>query len=202
MHDIDTIKTWLGSGSINIFGLPFVGKDTQCVKLADLLGGVKISGGDVLRHQATLEEMGPTNTGDVAPSELYLRLILPYLSLEEFRGKPFLLSTVGRSHGEEPAIIEATERSGHPMKAVVFLNMSEEEVWKRYEASKLDKDRGSREDDDPAVLQVRLDTFHNNTMQVIEYYRDMGLVIELDGSKDRESVTNDILAALAERARA
>ena len=34
---IAKIKTWLGTGSINIFGLPMSGKDTQGIKLAEAL---------------------------------------------------------------------------------------------------------------------------------------------------------------------
>ena len=34
---INTIKSWLGTGSINIFGLPMSGKDTQGLRLAEAL---------------------------------------------------------------------------------------------------------------------------------------------------------------------
>lgn len=44
------IKNWLGNGSINIFGMPFSGKDTQGAILAEHFGGVMISSGDILRH--------------------------------------------------------------------------------------------------------------------------------------------------------
>ena len=46
---IDTIKKWLGYGSINIFGLPMSGKDTQGVKLAETLNAKFLSSGMIIR---------------------------------------------------------------------------------------------------------------------------------------------------------
>ena len=46
---IATIKQWLGTGSINIFGLPMSGKDTQGIKLAEALNGKFLSSGMIIR---------------------------------------------------------------------------------------------------------------------------------------------------------
>ena len=46
---IETIKEWLGTGSINIFGLPMSGKDTQGIKLAEALGAKFLSSGLIIR---------------------------------------------------------------------------------------------------------------------------------------------------------
>ena len=46
---IETIKAWLGTGSINIFGLPMSGKDTQGIKLAETLGAKFLSSGMIIR---------------------------------------------------------------------------------------------------------------------------------------------------------
>jgi len=40
---IVAIKKWLGTGSINIFGLPMSGKDTMGIRLAEALGGKFLS---------------------------------------------------------------------------------------------------------------------------------------------------------------
>ena len=193
---IETIKNWLGTGSINVFGLPFAGKDTQCHVLTKLFLGQLIGGGDILRSQATADEMGPTNSGDVAPTDLYLRLILPYLLHEELQHKPLVLSSVGRSHGEEPFIMDATEKSGHTLKAVIYLAISEDDVWKRHKESSLHMHRGQRDDDEEEVLRTRLETLQNNTQKVIEFYRQKSLLIEVDGTKTSEEVTESIIDSL------
>lgn len=38
-EQVQQIKAWLGTGSINIFGMPMSGKDTVGVRLAETLGG-------------------------------------------------------------------------------------------------------------------------------------------------------------------
>jgi adenylate kinase len=198
---IQTIKTWLGTGSINIFGRPFAGKDTQGEKLSEYFGGELMAGGDMLRSyhdQARIKEL--MSTGDLFPTDFYLSIVLPYLSREEIKDKPLILSSVGRMKGEESTILEATERSGHPIKAVVLLVLSEEEVMSRFEATRSLGDRGIREDDNHDALENRLVKFREQTMPVIEIYRQMDLLIEVDGTLPREKVTVEILNKLYEKA--
>ncbi len=199
---IQTIKTWLGSGSINIFGDPFAGKDTQAEILAELLGTpAAISGGAIMRAlPPDSQEQKEMATGDTVSSDLYLRIISPYLAREEFVGKPLMLSTVGRKEGEEGPVMAATEKTGHPMKAVILLSLSEEEVWRRFEAAQADGDRGLRADDTRETLAVRLQVYKEQTMPVINFYREQGLLIEVDGQKSVEDVTNEIVDELYLRA--
>jgi len=197
----EKIKNWLGVGAVDIFGRPFSGKDTQARKLAELFGGVVIGGGDILRSHrdpAKIDEV--MKEGGIIPSDFYLNMVVPYLSRPEFSGKPLILSAVGRAHGEEESIIDATQKSGHPLEAVVYLNLAEDEVWKRFEAAKSLDDRGRRSDDDRAALQTRLQKFQERTMPVIEFYRQKGLLVEIDGSLTREAVTTKILKKLVVRA--
>jgi len=192
-----TITTWLGSGSINLFGRPFAGKDTQGKKLAELLGAPLIGGGDILRsHNEPKEIEAILSSGGVVPHDFYLKLVLPYLSQEQFNGKPLVLDAVGRSSGEEQTIISATAGSGHPLKAVVVLQLSEEEVWKRFDAAAIEGDRGARSDDNKDVLKTRLQTYRDETMPVIEVYRGMGILIEVEGTASREEVNEKVIDAL------
>ncbi len=194
-----TITTWLGSGSINVFGLPFAGKDTQGRKLAEMWGGVLIAGGDVLRSYHDQGELNAIMArGDLIPSDLYLKIMLSYLSKPEFIGKSLILSAMGRLKGEETVVTEATADAGHPIKAVVLLKLTEEEIWKRFDAAKELHDRGERSDDSRTALENRLIKFHTQTEPVIDYYRDHGLLIEVDGSLSREQVTEEIVKHVAE----
>ena len=199
--EIKTISDWLGTGSINIFGSPFAGKDTQGKKLADLLGGVLIGGGDILRsHDEPLEIKKVLDSGGIIPSDFYLKMVLPYLSQDSFNKKPLILSAVGRRHGEEDIILDATEKSGHSMKAVIMLNLIEQDVWKRFENKTLSHDRDDRADDAEEVIKTRLKKFKENTLPVIEYYRKKHLLIEINGALSRGEVTNEILKKLAQLA--
>ena len=201
-QQIDTIKKWLGTGSINLFGPQFCGKDTQGEILADMFDGVLFGGGDILRHhQDRTDVQQAMNAGDLAPTDAYRELVIPYFAKPEFDGKPLFLSTVGRMHGEEDAVMEAAASSGHPIKAVLVLNIDEEEVWRRYDiANTLVHDRGPRADDSKEALKRRLHEWRHNTSKVIDYYRERDLVLDIDGSPAKETVTENIIDALYHRA--
>lgn len=50
-----------------------------------------------------------------------------------------------------------------------------------------------REDDKPSCIKSRLETFKEETMPVIELYRKMGLLIEIDGEQLIPAVFRDII---------
>jgi len=197
---ISTISDWLGTGSINIFGLPFAGKDDQTSRLQNLLGGNKLGGGDILRGSLTPEIKSYLDQGTLIPSALYVKVVLPYLSKPELAGKPLLLSSVGRWYGEEVGVMQVLEEAHHPLKAVIYLVVSREDALARLRKSKELNDRGNRDDDDERLLLTRFKEFESKTMPVINHYRDLGLLIEVDATQSREDVQTSILTELAKRA--
>jgi adenylate kinase len=193
---VASIKHLLGSGSINIFGLPFAGKDTHGKELANMLDGVLISGGDILRS-----DIGPKHIkehsakGYLAPSDEYIQIISPYFQQASFRNKPLILSSVGRWSGEEKSILEVASLSGHEIKVVIYLKISENEVLKRWQLA----ERGRHDDKELHILQNRFLEFSNKTLPVIQFYKDRGLLIEIDAMPKQEDVTSDILAMILAR---
>ncbi len=197
MTDTSSISQWLGSGSINIFGVPYAGKDTQGHLLAEEFGGRLLGGGEILRS-STITPAGKAamDAGELFPTQEYINTVLPYLSRDEFAGKPLILSSVGRWHGEEAGVLQACKQSGHPVRAVVFLNLKESVVYERWEVAQSAGGRDNRADDEKDKLAVRLAEFRDKTLPVIEYYRDQGLLIEIDASQHVIDVTRDIIDAL------
>jgi len=188
------INHWLGSGSINIFGLPFSGKDTQASIIAKIFNSVMISSGDILRHDHGNKKIQEIMaSGGIIPSSLFEEIVLPFLSRGELRNRSLVLSSVGRAKGEESIILHATASSGHPTKAVIFLNMPESEVWQRFDEAQELHDRGNRDDDKKSAIEKRLQEFRAKTLPVINYYEKAGLLIKIDGTKSKESVTKSIL---------
>lgn len=194
---VNAIKKWLGTGSINLFGEPFSGKDTQGEQLAKMFSAKLISGGSILRSLKESEEIKQSiGSGNLAPADFYLKSVLPYLGKSEFSNYPLVLSSVGRLEGEEVPTIEAADRSGHTMKAAIWLQLSENEVWKRFDKSKSLNDRGKRQDDTKEALRVRLKRFSSDTIPVLNYYDDHNLLIKIDGSPSTEVVTEKIIDSL------
>lgn len=201
MEDQDNIlfiKEWLGTGSINIFGMELSGKDTQAKILARLLDAQFLGSGDILRNSVLPERTkAALKAGKYIPQDEFVEIITPYLSKAEFANKALILSSVGRWIGEEQSVITATTTANHPIKAVIVLNISEETAYKRLSAA-----QRNRDDDYKEHVVSRINEFHTKTTPVIEVYRDMGLVVEVSGEKSPEEVTNAILDALYMRAKA
>lgn len=191
------IKSWLGSGSINIFGLPFAGKDTHGSTLATLFDAPLLGGGDILRNSIIPPDVkADLDAGKLISTDQYLRIVTPYLSKPEFDGRPLILSSVGRWIGEEQGVLQATEASAHPIKAVIYLHAAEELVFKRWEMSQEIGDRGSRADDAAHVLATRIQEFNEKTLPVIEVYRQKGLLIEVNSDAEKREVIENILGRL------
>ena len=68
---IQQIKTWLGIGSINIFGLPMSGKDTVGVQLAEKLGAKFLSSGMIVRAMEKATGQNITGNGKLMPSNVF-----------------------------------------------------------------------------------------------------------------------------------
>lgn len=201
--DLTTIKHWLGTGSINIFGLPFSGKDTHAKLLAKQLDASIMGGGEILRNSVIPPHVKELlDAGSLVPVDDFIRIVLPYLSRPEFAGRPLILSTVGRSHGEEAGVMGATQAAGHPIKAVVYLVLSEEISRRRFAESVDTKERGWRADDAEHKLATRYAAFYEKTLPVLEFYREKGLLIEIDGVPSIEDVQQAILGQLLAKAEA
>ena len=207
-NNIAIIRQWLGTGSINVFGLPFSGKDTVGIRLAETLGAKFLSSGLILRaaekqDSDLLKEM---SSGMLANTDKFRTIVLPYLTREDLKGFPLVLSSVGRWEGEEYDVMAAANDAGHPIKAVVLLNVSEAEVSKRWEDARVLQDRGQREDDrERKVLDTRIQEFIEKTMPVIETYRKRGVLIPINahGTKDEVfmNVLNGILQLIQQEQR-
>ena len=135
---IEIIKKWLGTGSINIFGMPFSGKDTIGIRLAEAMGAKFLSSGLILRteNKDDQEIQAEMASGQLIDTDKFRSIILPYIEKKELETFPLILSSVGRWEGEEYSVIETAQKAGHPIKAVVILNVSESEIKARWHKSR------------------------------------------------------------------
>ena len=191
------IKSWLGVGSINIFGLPMSGKDTVGVRLAEALGGKMLSSGMIIRAMESATSQHLTDAGELVPSDVFSQWVLPYFSRPELKDSPLILSSIGRWSGEENSVILEAEKSGHPIKAVLLLNISEADVLRRRAASVSLGDRGSRADDkELSVVNTRLKEFRDKTAPVILHYDNLGLLVSINADASRDEVFVNAVNAL------
>ena len=194
---LQKIKTWLGTGSINIFGMPMSGKDTVGVRLAEDIGGRFLSSGLIIRSMEAMNNRHLTDRGELIDTNIFYDWVLPYFDKEELKDSALVLSSIGRVYGEEDVVIERARLSGHPIKIAVALNISEASVierWKTVATVDEINNRGARLDDNSLeVFENRLKEFRNKTVPVLLHYRAMGILVEVHANADRETVYRETI---------
>lgn len=227
MQDLTGLKDWLGAGAINLFGLPMSGKDTQGEKLAAALGAQLLSAGALVRQTGI--GGAEAAAGKLVATDVFQEVILPNLVALAEPGRPLVLSSVGRWHGEEEPLLAQLAQSGHELKVVVLLDLSEDEVWQRWRAAQVhgrilegqsntkvvpgtdqrqargcapEEQRGGQErradDASPEIFTRRLTEFREKTQPVLDFYRERGLLLSVDGTGSREEVFSRLVAALVQ----
>lgn len=195
------IREWLGTGSINIFGLPMSGKDTQGIKLAETLGAKFLSSGMIIRAMEQETKRNLSGSGALIPTNIFYEWVLPYFERQDLFKYPLILSSIGRWSGEEDQVMSVAAGAGHEIKAVIVLNVSEADVEKRFETAKTLSDRGERQDDsDLETFRTRLKEFREKTLPVLQHYNSLGLLINVNGDQTREAVFDEVIDKLYRKA--
>lgn len=193
------IKSWLGTGSLNIFGLPMSGKDTVGMRLAEDLQAKFLSSGIIIRAYEAEQNEDMTGSGKLIPTNTFYDIILPYFSREEMKNDSLILSSVGRWAGEEDKIMEAARNGGHEIKAVVLLDLTEADVKNRFEAAKELNDRGGRADDASIeIFETRIREFNKKTVPVLNHYDELKLLIRVPADGSRDEVYSSVVDKLVE----
>ena len=193
----NVIKSWLGTGSINIFGLPMSGKDTQGIRLAEALGAKFLSSGLIIRAMEQEKRKHYSEHGALIPTDVFYEWVLPYFDRADLKQFPLILSSIGRWFGEEDSVMAAAAGAGHEIKAVVLLNVSEADVENRFNSAKAIGDRGERKDDkNIETFRTRLEEFRTKTLPVLQHYRQLNLLINVNGDQTREAVFSELVERL------
>jgi len=153
-------------------------------------------------------------TNTLVPSRI-LREVLHLKINSLSREQGILFEGVPRTVDQQEYLEEETHSSGRKIDAVIFINIPEEEtvkrISKRWTCKKGhplimgvdiqgEKDKCpidgteifQRTDDTPQGIQKRLEVYRNETMPVIENFRERGLLIEIDGRPSIEKVFKNI----------
>ena len=176
---------------IILIGIQGSGKSTQGNLLRDKLGIEYLSSGHIFREMA--KEKTPLgrymketlNAGFLISDEKVLPIVEEYLAKPEYT-KGYILDGFPRT------TIQA-EQFSNGVDKVVYLKVSDKEALWRLSGR---MDEGVREDNTLAAIRKRIQLFHDLTEPVIEFYRQKGNLIEVDGERDIETIHADIMAQL------
>jgi adenylate kinase len=178
---------------------PGAGKGTQAAKLADHYGIANLSSGELLRQEIAADsEIGRkaieyVRRGDLVPDELIFRVLAEPL-VEAARNGGYVLDGFPRNlHQAETAYRAARETPSIELQAVVHLDVPLEELTRRLLA------RGGQEgriDDAENVVTHRLEVFAADTEPLLGFYRERGLVLDINGNQGVDRVFRAIVKGL------
>jgi adenylate kinase len=181
-----------------LLGAPGAGKGTQAALLAERLGSPAISTGEMLREAVAAGTPLGRRVADVMAAGKLVEDGLMAEVVGERLARPdaaqgFLLDGYPRTPEQARTLDGLLPGPDAGLDAVVYLRVPEEVLVRRALG------RG-RQDDRAEVVRERLRLYHENTEPLIGYYRERGLLREVDGARPMGEVTSQILSALAARA--
>lgn len=181
-----------------IVGPPGAGKGTQAERIVEKLGVPAISTGDIFRANVSNEtELGVLaksymDKGEYVPDSVTNEMVESRLA-EDDAANGFLLDGYPRTVAQVEALDGILEKLGVALDAVILLDVGSEAIVQRL--LQRGKEQG-RSDDNEETIRRRIDVYGEQTTPLIDIYDKRGLVKRVDGMKDIDAVTADILAAL------
>ncbi|MCJ7694884.1 MAG: adenylate kinase [Anaerolineaceae bacterium] len=211
---------------IVMLGPPGAGKGTQAKILAENLGLIHISSGDLFRENLNNEtELGKlANTfmskGELVPDDVTIAMVKERLARQDCK-MGAVLDGFPRTPAQAEALKAIMNELGGEVNLVPYVSVPAEVLVERlsgrwmshagrvYHATNnppkvkwVDDIDGTplyqREDDKPETVRRRIDVYLEQTSPLIAYYRKLGLLAEVDGTKAIEEVTDEILTAFNE----
>ncbi|XP_062259804.1 adenylate kinase isoenzyme 5 [Platichthys flesus] len=178
---------------ILVIGGPGSGKGTQSLKIAERYGFQYVSVGELLRkkmiHNATSNRKWSLiakiiTNGELAPQETTITEIkqkimkIPDANGIVIDGFP---RDVGQALSFEDQICTPD--------LVVFLACTNHRLKERLQKR---AEQQGRPDDNPKAIDRRLTNFKQNTIPLVKYFQERGLIVTLDADRDEEEVFCDI----------
>ncbi|MGO8885101.1 MAG: adenylate kinase [Streptosporangiaceae bacterium] len=178
-----------------LIGAPGAGKGTQAERLAKRFGITHISSGDLLRqHVREQTSLGQTiksyvDNGDLVPDGVVMDMLRkPVMAAVESGG--YVLDGFPRTVQQAKASFAVAQGLGAGVQAAVHLDVPRAELVRRL----LSRGRGS--DDTEAVIEHRLQVYHDSTVPLLEYYAGREWMFAVDGSQTPDVVHEDIVGRL------
>ena len=208
---------------IVMLGAPGAGKGTQAKLIAEAYNIPHISTGDIFRANIkNSTELGKKakeymDKGLLVPDELTCDLVVDRLSQDDAKNG-YVLDGFPRTIPQAEALTEALKKRNEAIDFALDVDVPDENIVKRMSGRRACINCGAtyhiiyaapkkegicdkcgnelvlRDDDKPETVQKRLTVYHDQTQPLIEYYKNAGVLHELDGTKD----INDIFASIKE----
>ncbi|MCO4324572.1 adenylate kinase [Mammaliicoccus sciuri] len=211
--------------NIILMGLPGAGKGTQASEIVKKYPIPHISTGDMFRKAIKEEtDLGKEaksymDRGELVPDEVTIGIVRERLA-EEDANKGFLLDGFPRTVEQADALNEILSDLNRKVDAVINIEVAEEELMNRLTGRRIcevcgttyhlvfnppkvegvcDLDGGKlyqREDDNPETVANRLSVNVKQTKPLLDFYENQGVLKNIDGSRQIDNVTEDVIQIL------
>ncbi len=211
---------------IVMLGPPGAGKGTQAKKLAEALNLVHVSTGDLfrenLKNETPLGQMAQQymNKGELVPDDVTVAMVEERFTRPDCE-KGAVLDGFPRTPAQAEALENLLKQFGSDVKIVPYIKVPDDILVERLSGrwvspsgrvyhekynppvvKWIDDIDGSqlyqREDDKPETVRHRIEVYNEQTAPLINYYRDKGLLVEIDGTQPIDDVFDDIMASVKE----
>jgi adenylate kinase len=200
-----------------LLGPPGAGKGTQAARLARELGVPHIATGDILRRAVSaetpvgLKAKEIMERGDLLPDDVVDQIIAERLA-ESDTSRGFILDGFPRNQEQATWLDAHLTEKGTSVDRVVEFTLDPEVIIGRLSGRRIcpkcetvyhvetdppetpgvcDRDGAElvqRDDDAEPTVRHRLDVYRAQTEPLIEYYRQLGLLKEIDAEAGRDEV--------------
>ena len=204
-----------------LLGPPGAGKGTQASSIVAEYGITHISTGDIFRHNIKNEtELGKKvksylDKGQLVPDELTIDLVWDRLSKDDCK-KGFLLDGFPRTINQAEALQKGLEERGLKLDKVINIDVDKNILVKRLSGRRVCKNCGEtyhidnkptlkdgvcdkcsgeviqRADDNEKTVLDRIEVYEKQTFPLIDFYKNLGLILTVDGTLSIEDVFSQI----------
>jgi len=206
---------------IVLLGPPGAGKGTQAEHIVGKYGVPHISTGDMLREAIKngapigLEAKKFIDKGELVPDDVIIRLVKERLNKPDAK-KGFLLDGFPRTLPQGQALQKTLKELGTKLSAAVYINVPDQNVIERLSGRRICRNCGAnyhvkflapakegvcdkcggqlyqRPDDKAETIKNRLDVYHKQTADLIDYYKELGVLVEVAGEQPVDVVKKSI----------
>ncbi len=211
---------------IVLLGPPASGKGTQAALLREALNLPHVASGDLFREniqnetELGLEAKAYIDRGELVPDDITIAMVMDHLSQPECANGA-LLDGFPRTMAQAKALDQALAAEGHKISIVPNIVVPDEVLVERVAGRRIcrvcgeayhvkfnpprqpgvcDNDGGElyqRDDDKPETVRQRLKVYWDQTSPVIDYYREQGVLVEINGDQSIDAVQAALRAAVA-----
>ncbi|QQR53134.1 nucleoside monophosphate kinase [bacterium] len=158
------------------------GKSTQGELLAQKLHGVHLSSGHLLREHPSTKHL--MESGKLVEADLVEQVVGDVIDTIA-QSQPIVLDGFPRTQSNVHWIDTELIKHGRSLRQVILLEVDKKVILERLR-------QRQRSDDDPAAVERKWVAYDRWTTPVVEHYRDLGHLREVDGAGSPDEVQSRI----------